>query len=269
MSFRVCDRNYYLAKVIIMKRLAFFTAFVLAYAPAFSQPWKLTEQFRLAFLDTYDDYICHKTVKGDKIYIEGFEKSDSLKKVFAYEASQSLRKDGYFRQYDKQGRMIVSMLFEDGIARKLSINFTDSTSGKYNLDNNLLNGQYTLYYSNGKIKESGQYKDNAPIGAWIFYNDAGKIMREGHYCGGFRRLLFNVNTKKLIILNQLLDTVSSETFTNAMLDSLKTPLHYSHGLIFPIDLVCKMGTWRYYDENGIFLKEKNYLGKEWEQPERL
>jgi len=252
---------------MIMKRLLFSSVFFFIISMAFSQPWRLKEDFKIAFLTSYDDYICHTSTKGDKIHVEGFEKGDSLKKVFDYEASKSLRKDGYFSQYNKQGKRLFSMLFEDGIAKKLSVNFTDSTLGRYTLKNNLLSGQYVMYYSNGKIKEYGQYKDNAPIGAWTFYNDAGKVITEGNYCGEFRRLFYNVPTKRLITLNQFLDTVKSETLTKVKLDSLKKELNQSSGLSFPINIICKTGKWKFYDDNGTLIKEINYSSRKWEQQE--
>ncbi len=42
----------------------------------------------------------------------------------------------------------------------------DSTLCHYNVDNGLLNGPFVSYYSNGKVKAKGQFKNNKMVGKW-------------------------------------------------------------------------------------------------------
>ncbi|PLW94500.1 MAG: hypothetical protein C0592_02590 [Marinilabiliales bacterium] len=41
-------------------------------------------------------------------------------------------------------------------------------------ENGILNGAYTVYYSNGKIKAKGEYKNNQRTGKWLLYSSDGK-----------------------------------------------------------------------------------------------
>ncbi|HYG49369.1 MAG TPA: hypothetical protein VD905_00625, partial [Flavobacteriales bacterium] len=38
-------------------------------------------------------------------------------------------------------------------------------------------GAYTAWYSNGKIKEKGQYKNSIPYGNWFYYDAKGKLLK--------------------------------------------------------------------------------------------
>lgn len=225
---------------------------------AFSQPWKVKENFKIAFLNDYSDYICDTILKAGKFYIQGFTKENSSVKAFDYEMSETSQKAGYFNKYNEEGKIIFSLLFEDGTAKKLSVNFADSTLGKYTLENNLLDGVHTSYYSNGNIKEYGYYRQNAPTGEWRFYNEVGKVIAEGSYCGDFKKLLYNNQTKRLITLNQYLDTIKSELLTQQKLENLKKELKQSWGVNFPVNLPCMTGQWKFYDDRGKLIKKVVY-----------
>ena len=40
--------------------------------------------------------------------------------------------------------------------------------------NGMLNGNYQSYYSNGKLKSKGEYKNNLRVGTWQLYSFDGK-----------------------------------------------------------------------------------------------
>ena len=45
----------------------------------------------------------------------------------------------------------------------------------------ILDGEYTHYYSNGKIKEEGNYKNNKKDGPWKYWNENGSLFKNIFY----------------------------------------------------------------------------------------
>jgi hypothetical protein len=224
---------------------------------SFGQPWKLTKDFSLAFQNSYDNYRLVKISKNNRIYCIAFDKKDTLKRIFEFEMLKD-KKDGWFVRIDTTNKDAYNIFFEEGIAKKISFIGPDSSLSRFSLDSNLLNGVHTVYYSNGKIKEYGFYKNNARIGEWRFYNIAGQVTSEGQFVGDYSRLIYDTNKGFLITLNRYLDTVRVELMTQKMYDSLKELLHQNWGLNFPIHLHFKTGLWKYYDDAGKLILTEFY-----------
>lgn len=222
-----------------------------------AQPWKIQNDFSLAFQSNYDNYKVHRQDKGNKIYFVGFDKNDSLKKVFEFEMLAN-NKDGWFNRIDTTNKESYSIFFEAGVAKRLSYTSTDRSVFTFTIDSNLLNGVHTIYYVNGNIKEYGFYKNNARIGEWRFYNAAGKVISAGNFLGDYNKLVYDVKRRKLITLNRYLDTVKVEPFAQKKYDSLKKVLKQEWGIAFPVHLHFKTGLWKYYDDAGKLIKEEFY-----------
>lgn len=224
-----------------------------------AQPWKIKNDFSLAFQDNYENYKVYRHEKGNKICFVGFDKKDSLKKVFDFEVLVGTdNKDGWFNRIDTTNKESYSIFFKDGIAKKLSYTSTDNSVLTFTIDSNLLNGVHTIYYANGNIKEYGFYKNNARIGEWRFYNTAGKVISAGNFLGDYNKLIYDVKRRKLITLNRYLDTIKIEPFAQKKYDSLKKMFNQEWGIAFPVQLHFKTGNWKYYDDTGKLIKEEFY-----------
>lgn len=79
--------------------------------------------------------------------------------------------EGYFKEYSKEGVVIASKIFKDGIL-----------IGEGILDEaNKEQGPWKEYYPNGQLKGKGEYKDGKRIGEWLFYFANGKTEQVGKY----------------------------------------------------------------------------------------
>ena len=70
------------------------------------------------------------------------------------------------------------------------LSFSNNKNGRYrivcknsgniilekNYSNNLLDGQYTYYWDNGKVRFSGMFLNNKRIGLWINYDKNGAMI---------------------------------------------------------------------------------------------
>jgi antitoxin component YwqK of YwqJK toxin-antitoxin module len=224
-------------------------------------PWKLEKSFSLAFQSSYEKYTVVKQNRDGKNYYIGYNKNDSLEKLFDFEELKSVnKKDGWFNFFDKTNRTSYSIFFEAGIAKKLSYLNPDSLIFLFSLQNNLLNGVHTIYYHNngGHLKEYGFYKDNARFGKWLFFDTLGNVTSEGEYLGDYNRLLYDTKRYRLITLNKYLDTIKVESFNQKKYDSLKKVIGEEYVMAFPIHLHFKTGLWKYYDDKRKLIKEEYY-----------
>lgn len=223
-------------------------------------PWKLTRDFNLAFQDSYiDNFRLVKKIKEGKIYYIGYDKEDTAKKIFSYEKLLNGQvKDGWFSRFDSTNKKSFNILFQEGIAKRLTYIDTDSLSISYYIDSNLLNGQHLSYYNRASIKEAGNYKNNARIGEWLFFNNEGKLVSQGNYAGDYKRLLYDVTKHRLITLNRFLDTIRVENFNQKIYDSLTITLGLGRDILFPVHLHFKIGEWKYYNDTGKLIRREFY-----------
>jgi antitoxin component YwqK of YwqJK toxin-antitoxin module len=51
--------------------------------------------------------------------------------------------------------------------------------GQY--ENGYMQGQWTRYWPNGKVRDRGFWSENQPVGVWDFYNRKGKLIKRKNY----------------------------------------------------------------------------------------
>lgn len=106
-----------------------------------------------------------------------------------------------------------------------------------NYENNLLQGKYLIYDSDGKIVEVGNYRDNLKNGDIIKYDSNGKIIESGEYIEGKKeghwfeenKMGCYLNDKRNGIWESILDN-SKETYINGLLVG-KYYTYYKDGVI--------------------------------------
>jgi len=84
------------------------------------------------------------------------------------------KKNGLFKVYDQNNKLIKQEYYR---------NDTLFFSGEVDSLNNK-NGLWIYYYSNGKVKKKGGYKNNQKNGPWEFYYDNNDIEQKGSYENG-------------------------------------------------------------------------------------
>lgn len=52
--------------------------------------------------------------------------------------------------------------------------------------NDKVNGKYQVWFENGKLEVSGQYKDDVRDGIWMIYNNAGALKYKLEYRDGIQ-----------------------------------------------------------------------------------
>jgi antitoxin component YwqK of YwqJK toxin-antitoxin module len=101
--------------------------------------------------------------------------------------------DGVRRDYDNDGTIIASYIFKDGILEGTGI---IDEKGKYQ-------GKWYFFYENGKVLETGYYRDGKKSGEWIVYDTLGNIIEVMNYFNGkldgeYIFYFYNGNVKRKI-----------------------------------------------------------------------
>lgn len=94
----------------------------------------------------------------------------------------------------RDSSQVTSMLFmnsslhnistsKDGLLNGINVSFY--TSGKIREVGNYKNFQETgiwiFFYENGKIESLGNYSEGLKIGEWLYYNNSGEVVSSGHH----------------------------------------------------------------------------------------
>lgn len=82
--------------------------------------------------------------------------------------------EGVHREYDENGNVISSKIFENGIV--LFEGVVDDQGRKQ--------GTWKEFYPTGELKSKGDYKDNLKVRKWEYYFTNGKIEQTGSYIRG-------------------------------------------------------------------------------------
>lgn len=82
--------------------------------------------------------------------------------------------EGVHREYDDEGNVTASRIYENGIV--LFEGIVDEDGQKQ--------GPWKEYYTTGELKAEGSYKDNLKVGNWIYYYRDGNIEQTGDYIKG-------------------------------------------------------------------------------------
>jgi len=115
----------------------------------------VTDAEETAVVDIRNEYFTDGKIRGTGSYKNG-------------------EKHGVHRSYDEEGTVIDAILYDQGTEVGRGI---IGVSGK-------IEGPWKLYYSNGNLKEEGEYKEGVKEGKWEFYDKEGKLMQIGSYLKG-------------------------------------------------------------------------------------
>lgn len=97
-----------------------------------------------------------------------FHESGELKLVGTYRDDS---KQGVFREYDLQGNIISSVIYENN--EKTGEGIVDAVGMKQ--------GQWILYFPGGEIRAKGRYIDGKREGEWAYFHKSGSTEQKGIY----------------------------------------------------------------------------------------
>ena len=108
------------------------------------------------------------------------------------------KREGVWREYDENGRVIASQTYKNGLLIDNGIVDTDGrrqgfyqeffpdstlkTNGLF--VDGLKSGRWTYYYQNEKEEQSGVYVEGQPDGEWKWFHDNGQLARVESYLKG-------------------------------------------------------------------------------------
>jgi antitoxin component YwqK of YwqJK toxin-antitoxin module len=114
-------------------------------------------------------------------------------KLMTYGIYRNQKKDSVWSNFNENEALVYTETFQNDLlnGKKTTYYLPDATLGKTevvaiesNYLNGILSGQYTEYFMNGTIKETGVYKDGARDGVWIKNNPNGSKMMEERFKKG-------------------------------------------------------------------------------------
>jgi len=134
-------------------------------------------------------------------------------------------------------------------------------------DKYLHEGKWTEYYTNGKIKSTGYYQKNNPVGLWQTFYSNGHLKRtctytlienQGtYYCmtGLYQDYFDNGQVRISGLYKAIIDGNSKDTiYTEDPVTGKNIPKIDIGHRPWPK----KFGTWEYYDEQGALVKKENF-----------
>lgn len=152
----------------------------------------------------------------------------------------------------QQNLMSWSKLLPNGVTN--SYNYYPD--GKlYEIENRLDGkkiGDYISFYPNNQIKLKGTYQDDYRVGLWRKYYENGTFKSEGKYVKGKDIVIWNLELDKAYKINEKGDTLDSFPEYS---DWKKTEEKYDEKG-FPIYLWHKDGVWKYWNDNGVLIREE-------------
>lgn len=164
--------------------------------------------------------------------------------------------DGYFKEYDDKGKLIITIRYKDGVI----------------VENNAVDEQEKVeirkeYYDNGNVKASGPYKENIPVGIHREYSIEGEIINSKIYDN-------NGNVVSTGIVNEQGEKQGNwkNYYKNEKLlsegsyaDNDKTGkwnYYFENGRIEQTGMFRNgkpFGIWKWYNRNGDLLREEEYF----------
>lgn len=145
------------------------------------------QQFKKSLSLLFCSYENHDTVINNGNFVFGtygtyFNKPDTL---FSGTLNNGKREGQwrYYQAHENSYKIFEGQYFDNkrnGLFRKY-YQRADQLTYEENYKDNLPNGQFTWWFSNGQV-ESKKYFDNGkPIGQWEFYDDKGKLIKKVNY----------------------------------------------------------------------------------------
>lgn len=215
----------------MMKHCLLFTLLICGYYSSFSQV-----ETPFSFKSEEDNKVVKETDSGKYYAASG----DAQKTVF-------INDDLVYKLFDKDNKLLV-----EG---------TVSNDG----DKFLHEGKWAEYYSNGKVKKTGYYHKDNPVGTWQKYYPNGHLMtvysytllEEGasYYCmsGTYLEYFENGQLKLSGLYKAVIDDRGKDTvYVEDPETGKKTRKVISSKTPKPE----KFGIWEYYDEKGEMIKKE-------------
>jgi len=136
-----------------------------------------------------------------KALVEHIENSDRAKVEFYHENGQlmskgmykNMKKDSIWLSFNEKGQLTMLETYKNDVlhGEKKLYHVPTRTNDKtqvvisiYHYIDGLPDGKFVEYYPDGKLKKTGQFKDNQRDGSWVHYEANGnKMMEENYYEG--------------------------------------------------------------------------------------
>lgn len=122
--------------------------------------------------------------------------SGALKSTISYHDNSQIEKEIFYNEqglkngeviiYNPQGKEIDKSVYKDGALQGKSVRtLQDGLKVVANYDNDVLQGKYQEFYSNGELKVSGRFDSNGKYTSkWTQYNQDGSIQSVSNYNNG-------------------------------------------------------------------------------------
>lgn len=92
--------------------------------------------------------------------------------------------DGLLTEFDKEGNIITQGDFIEGKKEGIWIYKVGDTKDEIEFAEDMLNGWWKSYYSDGELRYEGKFVDDNPNGEHIWYWNNGKIKQKGRFVMG-------------------------------------------------------------------------------------
>ncbi len=209
-----------------------------------------------------------KTLSGNIRLVEEYYPGKKLKHVGTYSDTIPV---GLHKYYSPDGKLDSAVWYNDyGI--KLGVGQVDSNdrktgtwklfyddgklmaTGEYKNDKRT--GKWQFYYKNGQIQQTGYYKNGQPNGKWVWYYPDGKLLRVEYYVNG-------LHDGDYYELSENGDTIVKAFYTEGELDG---PWYLQVGDFMQkgqYEFGRKVGTWKsyYYPEKKLMCIDEYQDGR--------
>ncbi len=148
-------------------------------------------------------------IKIEKTYY----KNRKLKKYSSFKGGKL---EGIQREYTEEGKVMLSSVYKAGkiLEQGGIINSLGKKDGKWvyyysdgkirktgNYRDGLKQGEWIYYYSNGNIEQKGTYIDDEEDGLWILYNTDGIVIKKDNYSLGKKNgeyIEYDINGNEIV-----------------------------------------------------------------------
>lgn len=164
--------------------------------------------------------------------------------------------DGKYYAYGAEDNIIWVATYKDGKIngsykeyndKSIVLVETEKKEGKFD-------GAYKNYFDNGNLRSSGVYKNGNKVGHWSYYWENGSLYSEGEYVYGYYNVY--INTDEIIFKDSNdVRIIKKEKINTGNMNILKDE---DLCCVYPAKFYLKNGIWKYYDENGVLIREEKW-----------
>jgi antitoxin component YwqK of YwqJK toxin-antitoxin module len=129
------------------------------------------QSINISELTSKDSILYYK----DKIYNGNINELYTNRKIWHLGFVKNGRLDSTFTTFDKNGKIIEIARFKDNVLINRTVYINTLTTKKIvTLTNDVEDGLYVEYYSNGLPMDSGYYSMGKPVGNWTYWDKKGR-----------------------------------------------------------------------------------------------